>query len=67
MPNTIRDISREDKTSFDYVYRENVSIPLKNNGGVVRCNIYLPKSEPGAKYPVLVTYGPYGKDVHYSV
>jgi predicted acyl esterase len=29
----------------------------------VRCNVYRPKTE--AKVPVLVTYGPYGKDIHY--
>ena len=65
MPNTIRDLYKIDKASYDYIYEENVSIPLKDDKGVVRCNVYRPKSSM-ERYPVLVTYGPYGKDIHYS-
>ncbi len=67
MPNVIRDLYKADHTSFDYIYEENVSIELKDGKGLVRCNVYRPKSESGDLFPVLVTYGPYGKDVHYSV
>ena len=57
MPNTVVDLYKIDKELFDYVYEENVSIPLKNDKGVVRCNVYRPKSSK-ERYPVLVTYGP---------
>ncbi|KAH8815292.1 Alpha/Beta hydrolase protein [Xylogone sp. PMI_703] len=66
MPNTIRDIHKVDTTSFDYIYEENVSVLLKDGKGLVRCNVYRPRSNT-EKFPVLVTYGPYGKDVRYSV
>lgn len=66
MPNEIRDIASTDTTSFDYVVQQNVSIPLKSSEGVVRCNVYLPKSQEQDKFPVLMTYGPYGKDIPYS-
>jgi hypothetical protein len=64
MPNPIKDITRLDATSFPYVFEENVSILLANNAGVIRCNVYRPKDVSNA--PVLVTYGPYGKDIHYK-
>ncbi|PIG87060.1 X-Pro dipeptidyl-peptidase (S15 family) protein [Aspergillus arachidicola] len=64
MPNTIKDLSRADSNSFPYIYEENVTISLANNAGLIRCNIYRPKGV--AKSPVLVTYGPYGKDIHYK-
>jgi len=60
------DLHTVDKTSFDYIYEENATIQLANGRGIVRCNVYRPKTET-EHYPVLVTYGPYGKDVHYSV
>ena len=63
MPNTIRDdLLKVDSTSFPYIYEENVTIELKTFKGLVRCNIYRPKDDQ--KVPVLVTYGPYGKDIH---
>lgn len=65
MPNTIQDLHKVDETSFDYIYEENVTIPLKADKGLIRCNVYRPK-EVLHRYPVLVTYGPYGKDVHYA-
>lgn len=66
MPNVIRtDLHRVDASSFEYIYEENATIELGDGRGIVRCNVYRPKST-GEKYPVLVTYGPYGKDVHYS-
>ncbi|KAJ5117214.1 hypothetical protein N7448_004156 [Penicillium atrosanguineum] len=66
MTKQVQDIYRKDETSFDYIYEENSTIELKDNKGLVRCNIYRPKGPSGATYPVLVTYGPYGKDIHYS-
>lgn len=63
MPNKIRDdLHVVDAIAFPYVFEENVSIKLKSIEGLVRCNIYRPKTED--KVPVLVTYGPYGKDIH---
>lgn len=71
MPNTIRDIKKVDSVSFPYIFEQNVDIPLKgaasDKGHLVRCNVYRPKSsDQGQKFPVLVTYGPYGKDIHYK-
>ncbi|KAH8430247.1 uncharacterized protein LDX57_007916 [Aspergillus melleus] len=49
---------------------KNVDIPLKTyEQSLLRCNVYLPQdAKPyGSKvYPVIVTYGPYGKDVPYE-
>lgn len=68
MPNKIRDLhevyaDNENKLVFE----KNVSIPLRNSDLPVRCNVYRPQgSTDGEKYPVLVTYGPYGKDIPYE-
>ncbi len=64
MPNTIRDIHTVDEQSFPYIFEQNVSVNLSTSKGIVRCNVYRPKSL--GKAPVLVTYGPYGKDIHYK-
>ncbi|KAL2815824.1 Alpha/Beta hydrolase protein [Aspergillus cavernicola] len=65
MPNPVReDITVRDETSFAYIFEQNVTITLKDNSGLVRCNVYLPKGVE--KSPVLVTYGPYGKDIPYA-
>ncbi|KAJ9603048.1 hypothetical protein H2200_012343 [Cladophialophora chaetospira] len=61
------DLHKVDETSFDYIYEENATIPLKDGRGIVRANVFRPKASKSSKFPVLVTYGPYGKDVHYSV
>lgn len=63
MPNSIRDIATRDDTSFPYIFEQNVSIPLKDQSGLIRCNVYRPKELQHA--PVIVTYGPYGKDIPY--
>lgn len=65
MPVQPQDISSIDRSSFGYIVEQNVSIPLKSSQGLVRCNVYRPKSEDN-KCPVLVTYGPYGKDIPYK-
>lgn len=68
MPNKLRnDLHRVDTDSFDYIYEENATIAVCEGREIVRCNVYRPKAPPNGKSPVLVTYGPYGKDVHYSV
>jgi hypothetical protein len=66
MPNTIRDILTTDTTSFPYIFEQNVTVPLKARDGLIRCNVYRPKAQE-ERFPVIVTYGPYGKDVHYEV
>ncbi|THW38781.1 alpha/beta-hydrolase [Aureobasidium pullulans] len=66
MPNEIRqDITTIDETSFPYVFEQNVTIQLKDASGLVRCNVYRPKDGAG-RWPVLMTYGPYGKDIPYQ-
>lgn len=66
MPNEIRqDITTIDETSFPYVFEQNATIQLKDASGLVRCNVYRPKDGAG-RWPVLMTYGPYGKDIPYQ-
>jgi predicted acyl esterase len=64
----VKDAYKLDDSSFPYIFEENVAVPLKNtDGAIIRCNVYRPKStKEGTKLPVLVTYGPYGKDIHYK-
>ncbi|RYP50735.1 hypothetical protein DL768_003795 [Monosporascus sp. mg162] len=68
MPNQVRtDLYRIDETSFPYVFEQNATVQLKSSDGLVRCNLYRPKgSGPENRVPVLVTYGPYGKDTYYG-
>jgi hypothetical protein len=66
MPNKIQDLLKVDSTSFPYVFEQNVTVPLKVADGLVRCNVYRPTDSDAVKYPVLVTYGPYGKDIPYA-
>lgn len=64
----VKDAYKIDSTSFPYIFEENAAVPLKTSSkGIVRVNVYRPKStSEGTKLPVLVTYGPYGKDIHYK-
>ena len=64
MPNEYRNLHTVDDKSFNYVYEQNAEVQLKSSDGLVRVNVYRPKTEE--KVPVLVTYGPYGKDIPYS-
>ena len=66
MPNDIKDISIVDVDSFPYIFEKNVTIPLKSSSGLVRANIYRPKDSSTKPAPVLMTYGPYGKDIYYG-
>jgi hypothetical protein len=53
-----------DEESFPYIIQKDVSIELTTSSGLIRCNIYRPKISD--RVPVLVTYGPYGKDIPYE-
>ena len=64
MPNPVKDITLRDETTFSYIFEQNVTIELKDKSGLVRCNVYRPKTSEAV--PVLVTYGPYGKDISYE-
>ncbi|KAH6618432.1 Alpha/Beta hydrolase protein [Boeremia exigua] len=60
-----------DRDSFPYIFIQHKEIPLKTyDTGFLRCNIYLPADAApfgSRQYPVIATYGPYGKDVPYKV
>ncbi|CAG7562782.1 unnamed protein product [Fusarium equiseti] len=65
MPNPIKeDIHTVDEESFPYIFEQNATVPLKAGDGLIRLNVYRPKGVD--KVPVLVTYGPYGKDISYQ-
>jgi predicted acyl esterase len=57
MPNKIQDLHTVDDKSFDYVFEQNATVTLKSSDGLVRVNVYRPKTSE--KVPVLITYGPY--------
>ncbi|KAL3422096.1 x-pro dipeptidyl-peptidase (s15 family) protein [Phlyctema vagabunda] len=64
--NSLKDlleITKDDENGL--VFEKNVSIP-RGEDLPIRCNVYRPIAEEGKKFPVLVTYGPYGKDIPYS-
>lgn len=65
--NQIRDLLEvtEDKEN-NLIFEKNVSVPLKASSLPVRCNVYRPIAAAGERFPVLVTYGPYGKDIAYD-
>lgn len=63
MPNEIRDLHTIDKDSYPYIFEHDATVKLKSSYGLVRVNIYRPKTDENV--PVLVTYGPYGKDINY--
>ncbi|KAF5614092.1 hypothetical protein F25303_14163 [Fusarium sp. NRRL 25303] len=66
MPNKIRDdLLTVDKDSYPYIFEQNVTIPIESLNALVRANVYRPKNVDRA--PVIVTYGPYGKDVPYEI
>ncbi|CAF3478598.1 unnamed protein product [Fusarium graminearum] len=65
MPNQIKeDLHTVDEKSFPYIFEQNATVTLKAGDGLVRLNVYRPKGVD--KVPVLVTYGPYGKDISYE-
>ena len=63
--NTIKDLLEvTHDTENGLIFEKNVSIPRAGTFPI-RCNVYRPIAK-GEKFPVLVTYGPYGKDIPYS-
>ena len=66
MPNNIRDLHTVDRDRYPYVFEQNATVPLKTSDGLCRVNVYRPASSESERVPVLVTYGPYGKDIPYE-
>lgn len=64
MPNEQRDIHTVDEQNFPYIFEQNATVTLKTSEGLVRVNVYRPKTDK--KVPALCTYGPYGKDIPYA-
>ena len=64
MPNKIQELHTVDDKSFDYVYEQNATVKLRSSEGLVRVNVYRPKTSE--KVPVLITYGPYVHDIKLS-
>lgn len=64
MPSHIRDLHVTDAESYPYLLEENATVKLQSSEGLVRVNVYRPKT--AQQVPVLVTYGPYGKDIPYK-
>lgn len=68
MPNSIQNLHKvEEDLENGLIFEKNADIPLKSSDLPIRCNVYRPlDSGPDKQYPVLVTYGPYGKDIWYG-
>lgn len=65
MPTAIHDIRSVKESRYPYIVEENVSVHL-HDGGLARCNVFMPRGiRQGNKFPVIMTYGPYGKDIPY--
>ncbi|KAK5737248.1 hypothetical protein LTR17_006860 [Elasticomyces elasticus] len=65
MANQIRNISSVDDDNYPYIFEQNVDVPIKTfDTGLIRANVYRPKTDKAV--PVLITCGPYGKDVPYA-
>ncbi|CAK7211655.1 hypothetical protein SCUCBS95973_001188 [Sporothrix curviconia] len=70
MPRPIQDIHNVDDSGA-YIAETDVTVPLPTSKPtslddplIIRANVYRPKH--GRPCPVLVTYGPYGKDIDYK-
>lgn len=64
---TIRELyEKEVDLKNKLIFEKNVSVPVKASDYPIRCNVYRPLNSDTNKFPVLVTYGPYGKDIPYS-
>ena len=61
----MNDITSSDSSTFPYIFHQNVSIVPEDVDLPVRINVYRPKT--GTRVPVLITFGPYGKDTPYAV
>ena len=68
MPLETRNIATRDTISFPYIFEQNVDVrrqPMRMASS--RVNVYRPHDiDSGSRFPVVVTYGPYGKDVYYG-
>ena len=51
------------ETSGDMIYEADYSVKM-NDGITIRYDVYRPKKE--GSFPVIVTYGPYSKGMHFS-
>lgn len=51
--------NRAEKMVLDH----DVDVPMRD-GAHIKANVFRPQA-PGS-YPVLITFGPYGKDIHFS-
>ena len=59
----LREVLTDEENSL--IFEKNVSIPIPGTDLPLRANVYRP-SGTERKSPVIVTYGPYGKDIWYG-
>ncbi|RDE08212.1 CocE/NonD family hydrolase [Pelagibacterium lacus] len=59
----VYEVEKKNKTGHDIVMEHDVDVPMRD-GATLKANVFRPKT-PG-KYPVIITLGPYGKDLHFS-
>ena len=45
---------------YEMLVEQNAEVPMRD-GAILRANVYRPDAD--ARFPVLMTFGPYGKDV----
>ncbi|KAI8932079.1 hypothetical protein NX059_010966 [Plenodomus lindquistii] len=55
----------EETTRDGYKRIHDVYIPMRD-GGEICCNVYLPLRDGQRRFPVILSMGPYGKDIHFS-
>ena len=66
MPPEIKDLQEVlNDVENNLIFEKNVSVAVPGTELPLRANVYRPTAS-GRKSPVLVTYGPYGKDVWYG-
>jgi predicted acyl esterase len=49
--------------AYELLFEKDIAIPM-NDGNVLRANVHRPKGE--GRFPVVMTHGVYGKDVHFA-
>lgn len=55
----------EETTRDGYKRLKDIYIPTRD-GSELCCNVYLPTNSTAQAFPVLLTIGPYGKDIYFS-
>ncbi|KAF2844767.1 alpha/beta-hydrolase [Plenodomus tracheiphilus IPT5] len=55
----------EEAVRDGYKRIQNVYIPMRD-GGEICSNVYLPLRDTEEQFPVILSMGPYGKDIHFS-